>query len=299
MTLVVGITSEDSIWLLTDRRISYGDGSRVDDARKLLILETDDGLALLGYAGLGATALGTEPGDWMSRVVRGRNLGLERSLALLTDAVRAKLPRHLERLSAFSLPVHNIMIPAFLNDSPRLYSIDLIRPRGRSQYYYRLNRYLTQRNATPRITIAGRGGSHLGHERAWGRELLGLVKACNAGRIHPRIVAKALARLNHNVSQKDDSVSSRCIVVWRTSKRSKVGGHDAYFNRGEPEQPVPHQIPVMASGMDISAIASIIMPQFLEKASARFRGESDVEMDWEAVKTQVQALPDTPDENLS
>ena len=41
MTLVVGITSEDSIWLLTDRRISYGDGSQVDDARKLLILETD------------------------------------------------------------------------------------------------------------------------------------------------------------------------------------------------------------------------------------------------------------------
>jgi len=113
MTLVVGITNEASIWLLTDRRLSYDDGSHIDDARKLLVLETTDGIALLGYDGLGATVLGIEPGDWMSRVLRGRNIGLEKSLSVLTRAVRGKLPRHQLGLSCIGPPLHNVMIPAF------------------------------------------------------------------------------------------------------------------------------------------------------------------------------------------
>ena len=80
MTLVVAVTGSKSIWLLTDRRLSFPSRAAKDDARKMLLLETTDGTALLGYAGLGATALGTEPGDWMARVLRGRNHPLEQSL---------------------------------------------------------------------------------------------------------------------------------------------------------------------------------------------------------------------------
>jgi len=36
----------------------------------MFILETQDGKALLGYAGLGDTIKRTEPSDWMASVVR-------------------------------------------------------------------------------------------------------------------------------------------------------------------------------------------------------------------------------------
>jgi hypothetical protein len=48
---LVAATSLESIWMLTDRRLSFPARFR-DDARKMMALETNDGLALLGYAGL-------------------------------------------------------------------------------------------------------------------------------------------------------------------------------------------------------------------------------------------------------
>jgi len=96
MTLVVTVNGPEAIWLLADRRLnrrlSGRSGPIKDDARKLMFLETDDGVAILGYAGLGATALGTEPADWMSAVLRGRRLSVEASLSVLAEAVKRQLP---------------------------------------------------------------------------------------------------------------------------------------------------------------------------------------------------------------
>jgi hypothetical protein len=57
-----------------------------------MFLETTDGVAILGYAGLGATAGGTEPADWMAAVLRCRNFPLEQSLGILADAMKAQMP---------------------------------------------------------------------------------------------------------------------------------------------------------------------------------------------------------------
>lgn len=73
MTLVLTVTGRESVWLVADRRLSYIGNRYRDDARKVMFLDTTDGVAILGYAGLGTTALGTEPADWMSAVLRGRN----------------------------------------------------------------------------------------------------------------------------------------------------------------------------------------------------------------------------------
>ena len=143
MTLVVAVTGEKSIWMSTDRRLSFRHRKPKDDARKLLILETTDGVAMLGYAGLGSTARRTEPSDWMARVLRGRNLPLLQSLAVLADAVRIKLPRHLETVRDDDASAHFVIIPAFLNGEPRLYSIDLVSPRGRSDYSFLFTRHIT------------------------------------------------------------------------------------------------------------------------------------------------------------
>ena len=64
MTLVLTVNGRESIWLLADRRLSFKAHATRDNARKIMFLETKDGVAILGYAGLGATALGSEPSDW-------------------------------------------------------------------------------------------------------------------------------------------------------------------------------------------------------------------------------------------
>jgi hypothetical protein len=73
MTLVLSVPSRDYLWVVVDRRLSYG-GRRppVSDAVKIMDLETTDGRGLLAYAGLGAMARGTQPSEWMSAVLRGR-----------------------------------------------------------------------------------------------------------------------------------------------------------------------------------------------------------------------------------
>ena len=145
MTLVVGTTSKKSIWLMTDRRIIYGSRKPKDDARNVFFLESTDGLALLGYAGLAATAMGTEPSDWMGRVLRGRKLPLEQSLSVLAGAAQARLPRHLDSLAGVGAPAHNIIVSAFHNGEPKIYTIDLVRTPGRNAYAFRFTRHVVHR----------------------------------------------------------------------------------------------------------------------------------------------------------
>ena len=127
MTLVVAVAGPKTIWLLADCRLSYGGGrSPRDDARKVLILETiDKGRAILGYSGLGATVRGTEPSDWMSAVLRGRNLPLEQSLGVLAEAMKREFPPHMLQMPGKGTPAHNILVPAFLGGEPKLYTIGL------------------------------------------------------------------------------------------------------------------------------------------------------------------------------
>jgi hypothetical protein len=301
MTLVVAVTGEQSIWLLTDRRITFHTPPPKDDARKLLFLETTDGLALLGYAGLGSTALGTEPGDWMARVLRGRNLPLEQSLAALADAVRLNFPQHLDALPVHGPPAHHIIIPAFLNREPRLYSIDLVRPRDRRDYSFRFTRHVTGRQRstgpiTPRIAIGGSGAAHLLRDRRWVRELLRAVTAHDAGRISPQKVASALAHVNHQVAKEVTTVGQRCIVAWRFQKG---GGGQEFFTREEREVSSSFVwLPTIAQGQDVTALVQVVMPFTIPILAASLRGETK-EMDTEAINAELAKLPLAPDDRLA
>ena len=113
MTLVVAVNSPDTMWLMADRRLTYAGRAPRDDARKITLLDTEDGCAILGYAGLGATSAGTEPSDWMARVLRGRNFTLEQSLATLADAAKRELGRHLSKMTGS--PEHHIVACASVN----------------------------------------------------------------------------------------------------------------------------------------------------------------------------------------
>lgn len=307
MTLVVFVTGPESIWLLADRRLSYDRRLRrppKDDARKVMFLETTDGVAILGYAGLGSTALGTEPADWMSAVLRGRKLPLEQSLGVLAKAMRKQLPRLM--IGMPGTPAHHVIVPAFLGKDPRLYTIDLVFTPDRKGYHFRYTRHVVNKPSmakptTPRLGIGGSGALYLMKDEKWMRGLRRVVRANDRGRVSARAVADHLANLNHDVhlGVTDKSVGPRCIVAWRYRKggvQNGGSGHQ-FYTATTPDTNTP-SLPTISNGMDVNAIVRVLMPHTTKRVERRRAGEPAQELDKDEINAELARLPDKPDENL-
>lgn len=308
LTLIVTVNGPDTIWLLADRRLSAPGRRPKDDACKALILETSDGCAILGYAGLGATIRGTEPATWMSSVLRGRNMPLEQSLSVLASAIQKQLPRHLRSMPRSVQPAHNVLIPAFLNDSVRFYSIDMVFSPDRSKCWFRHTRHVVaapsgqHTGRTPRIGVAGSGALHLLSKMDWARPLLRLVKACDKNQVSHLAVSDHMAQICHRASQgtRDHSVGPRCTVIWRNRKTSLHkggGGHQNYT--GPTRDRDSPSLPTISNGMDIQALIGVFMKhmsQMLPKPGVN--GLLVNEMDTQAINRDLAILPETPDEDL-
>jgi len=293
--------------MLADRRLSYG-SSRApkENGRKLMFLEATDGVAILGYAGLGATALGTEPADWMSNVLRGRKLSIEQSLGVLADAAKDQLPKHLVRIVGPAAPAHSIIVPCFVEEEARLYSIDLAFSRDRKDYSFRYTRHVVQKRVedtprTARIALVGSGALFLHNKKSWMRALLRLVRAHDRGQIKPRAVSDYLAELNNDVhvGLTDGSVGPRCIVAWRHRKSGvhKGGGAQEFYD-GLDRDSESSSIPTIANGMDVSALIGAIMPHVLPQLESTLSGEKAKELDKDEINAELARLPDRPDEKL-
>jgi hypothetical protein len=228
VTLILSVNGPETIWMLADRRLSRKGQKPKDDARKIMSLETSDGVALLGYAGLGATARGTEPAAWMSAVLRGRNLPLEQSIAVLAEALKREFPRHMSGMPGQR--VHFVIVPIFLHEEPRLYEIQLeFAPDGK-QYFRHAHCVVDQPTTKPRpppLALAGSGAFHLEKNKQWIRDLLRIVKAYKRRQVQPHTVADHLANLNYEIHLADKLVGPRCLVVWR---HRKGGGAHQFYN---------------------------------------------------------------------
>jgi hypothetical protein len=315
MTLVVAAVSRQSIWLMTDRRISYRDGPPRDNAIKMLALETIDGMALLGYCGLGETVGGTEPGEWMARVLRGRRgVSLEHALGILRHAMEEQIPPHLHDVNPLAEEEqHSVVAAAFLQKRPRLYSIDLVihRPsrmkRSRFTSWTRRDRHMGE--AGPGVGVGGSGVAAARPNGPWVKTLRKVLKAYARARISELGVAQHLAGLNLHVHkellQSDRSVGAGCIVAWRTS--SSGNGHQ-FFNGTTPIN--TPTVPSISNGFDAGAIATVFMEHMikgLEQRSERAqrgerptpRHEAEMEQRYRDAMRTVESLPDEPDEDLS
>jgi hypothetical protein len=305
MTLVLTINGPETIWLLADRRLSYQGRPPKDDARKLMFLETTDGLAILGYAGLGATAVGTEPADWMSAVLRGRSLTLEQSLGALADAMKKQLPRHIVQMPG--APAHNVFVPAFVGEQPRLYTIDLVFAPDRKSYQFRYTRHVvgippavTAR--APRLGLAGSGGHYLAaQDKRWMRDLLRVARAHDRGQVMALAVADQLAKVNNDVHAGigDKSVGPRCIVAWRHRKgggHKGGGGQQSYTGTARVAE--SSALPTIANGMDVQAIAGLMMPRFMKMFEDTRAGRETDAMNKDHINAELARLPDKPDEEL-
>jgi hypothetical protein len=310
MTFIAALTGKESIWVLADRRISYAGGRSTDDARKILILETVDAKAILGYAGLGATAAGTEPADWMNAVLRGRNQTLEQSLSVVAEALKREFPPHLQRLPREIAAAHVIIVPAIVGDEPRLYEIDLVLSPDRTKRWFRYTRYVLSRagkQRTPRIALTGSGASYFLRAqkvwRQWQRRLLRVLAAYERGRVSSDVVARELAQFNDIACRNtaDGTVGSRCIVAWqvRRGTRLRAGGGHQLYAAGQRESQTP-AVPTIAVGIDVVALTRAVAPIVSNHHANVLRGvDSGSSLTLEQQLDQAaKELPDEPDEKL-
>lgn len=298
MTLVLSVHGRDTLWMVVDRQLSFRGQPLKDDAVKVANLETTDGVALLGYAGLGATARGTEPSEWMNAVLRGRGgLTLEQALGFLSVAARRELPKHITRIPGHA---HDIIIPSFIKDvGARLYTIGNVIDPKTGEHTYRYTRLESgyPGSPPPRIGAGGTGGLYLDSDRGWTRPLLSLVKKHDSGKASDDLMADHLAALNYEVHrQVPRTVGERCIVIWRRRRdprREGPGGGHRFYTGLDRERD-SGAIPTIVNGMDVRSIAEVLMQQ-IEEAGGLLK---QPEIDADETNRRLKQLPHEPDEKL-
>jgi hypothetical protein len=311
MTLVVAVTTPETIWMLADRRLSYFDGRHPkDDAFKIMLLDTIDAHALLGYSGLGSTAaFGTEPSNWMSRVLRGRDLPLEASLQLIAQTAQRELLPHLRRWPGSGPMRHILFTSAFLNGQQKFYTTDLRTP-DRKNWYFQHASVVSKNPAgtwkgTLPLAMSGSGAAYLWRDKKWMRPLFRLVRACDRLRVSARGVADHFAKINFEVHQHtentDRSVGPRCIVAWRHKEGGlhRGGGGHQLYTKLEPD-PNNAALPMILRGRDMPAFLEVIMRHVVppDFADLLLAGQTLPEIDKDKMNADLALLPEQPDEKL-
>jgi hypothetical protein len=147
----------------------------------------------------------------------------------------------------------------------------------------------------------GTGALYLSRDTKWTRSLLRIVRAYDRGRVSPNVVADHLASLNNEVhlGVKDNSVGPRCIVAWRNRKGGvhKVGGGHRYYTGTKRDANKP-SLPTISIGLDIKALAGMLMPHTIKALEAMKAGEPVKDPDRDELNAEFARLPDSPDENL-
>jgi hypothetical protein len=302
VTLVLAVHGRESIWLVADRRLSYG-GRRppIDDAMKVVDLETIDGKGLIAYAGLGATGRGTQPSQWICAILRGRGgLSFEQALQFVADAATRELPKH---LSAMPVALHNIIIPAHLrNGGRKMYSIDnRINCLGVHEYRFTSHRLGSPDGPSVPIGVAGTGGLYLASRGgAFARELLNLVRANDRGSLSDIGLADYLAGLNWTAHRgvRDGTVGPRCVVVWRRIRQTRLPGGGHQFYTGVDRESGGGSIPAIANGMDVRSLVSVLWDTHVPEMRRALLAREEPRLDQDEVNRRLAALPSDPDDKL-
>ena len=306
MTLIISVQGRQTLWMLADQRLSRRGRPPVDNARKLLCLKTSDATAVLGYTGLGATRAGTEPADWMSALLRGRDLTLEQALTLLKQGMERELPRHFRYFPSGIQPSHSVLASAFVGTEVRHYSIRMQATPDRLSHRIEACRVGStpsggSRAVSPRMGIAGSGSDYFRKKGVKLRELLRLVNASDNQRVPPAMVADYLARLNQTAHEHtpDRSVgpTSLVVVAHRADGPYRGGGQTLAYNMSKRLSEAP-TIPTIWRGRDMVAMGRAIMDHFLPQVDNADPDHWPQSIDVSNLDTVLASLPDKPDEAL-
>lgn len=298
------------MWLVSDRRLSSAGHLPIDNGIKATAIETVDGAAIIGYSGIGLTAMGSQPSHWVTQVLRGRNCTLEQSLQFLADAMFREFQPHLAKLDKAEFRKHRFLAPAFVNGEKRLYTFG-VAPQGDTMRPY-LERQiigggLTRLRIPYPIAVTGSGAKALRpYFFNFQRPLLSLVRDFDKMKVSSEAVSAFLADLSFksHLNTRDESVGPNSLVVWRTAKHSRYsggGGHAFYFGKQSGNGPI---VPGVAHGLDIAEIGRLAWnlhwPQFKQQQEAKRLNEPipEFRLRGEELTELISKLPTEPDEKL-
>lgn len=301
--------------MVADRRLSGG-GRFIDNAIKIMTIETSDGCALLGYAGLGSTAAGTQPSNWMSKVLRGRNLPMVQSLQCIADAMEREFVSHMRPFGRVAVASHTVVAAAFVGNEHRLYVIhlDASEARPRVQFNRCADEIVGMNGSlTPHVAAVGSGIAPLQANslELWKGSLLRLVRAYNKGKVSDVVVSDFLARKCLEIHGQTKDVGPNCLVAWRhpPSERARGSGGLRAYN-GEVVWHDGTILPDISKGFDqgvfFRGLFELLMsPKMREQRkryfSAAALGDLSVsppEIPRADVENLLRSVPRDPDEKL-
>jgi hypothetical protein len=292
MTFALVALGQKSIWAVADRMLTF-EGNTRRDAIKLAEFQADDGVAVIAYAGLGETAGGTQPSQWITNVLRGyKPITVEQGLALLAKATFENLAPRLNDLPQHAGKSHVFLIAAHIDKKPHLFTIEVEVDGAGVITHARHTRWVNARGVPHRIAVAGSGAACAMRERRLLRHVLTAIQAAEKGKARHHEVSELFAMVNRRVAANVSSVSTECIVLWRIIDEG--GGAHRWFP--EPDGELEF-IPTVGGGMPVHEIVSAILPtmqQHLENVSRGQEGEIDPQlMQW-----LIDHIKDTPDNTL-
>ncbi len=303
MTLILTVNGKNSVWMLSDRRLSFGNRPPKDDACKVMFLEAKDSKAILGYAGLGQSIAGMEPSIWMSNVLRGIDAPLEHTLEILARAIKDQLPKHLASFPKGITPHHAIYITSFVDEKPMAYIFEVALSPNRFEVKILNSRYFRDKigGSPPKFFLGGSGAQYLlSNRKKWQRPLLHLISAYDAGKVSPSKVSDYLAKLNNDTFEyyktKDKFVGPRCIVAWRNNYGGFYnggGGQEFYTNCKKDINGC--QIPTIVGGIDLNAVFNVTRPHTIRQFINLQNGiEEDQQYVTDQINAELALLPDSP-----
>jgi len=275
--------------------LSYPNGRPPkEDGIKLLRLERPDGIALLGYAGLGASLAGLEPSDWMNAVLRNSNAPLQETLLMLASAVRDQIPHQLLKIPGLGDHAHTILAPSLISNGTRpcLFAITL-NLRARTNDHQIIVQRLPPRI---RIGVAGSATPYVLKNKPALIKLQRLVKAHERGRLSASAVADAFSKFNLEMSRKDSQVGPRCIVAWYHSKqsRSNKGGNYQFYDEDTPDHSPGRSIPMNSGGIEMNLLGEALLAEFLKRVDWEGENMLGQPMTQDELNKLVADLPKVP-----
>lgn len=293
MTVIISVIGREAIWLAADRRLSRNGLPVKEDATKVTLLETMDGRAILGYAGIGLTQGGVEPSDWLGAILRGRNCKLDHAMNFVKAAFESELPRFFR---ARQIPCHHLLTPCFIEGRPWLYVLRADAGEGGTMNVAAtaFGRDPPQRSRPPTIAVIGSGAVPFLKRNDWHRPIWRLVKAHNRNLISAVTLADHLGELIRRISMDDRGVGDHAIVAWRGRDG---GGETLSYRSGERIAPsdAKLRVPTVVTGIDLNAL--LALPHVRHMMEAVGSGTDRHQTDPAQANAELSTLPG-PDDRL-
>lgn len=243
MTLILGMSKPEGIYLSVDYRVSNSSTREVIDDASVKFLtvhhppEHVGPKALIAYTGIALLPDGTRVGDWLRETLRGETEVIDDSMRHLHQ----RLNRDLAKFRA-PLIVNVLVVDRVDGDRRLLGGFTNVRSNGsvKPTFGYKMNEH-----SEPFVFANGSGAARVVADKHF--DVLRGQLAVRPRRVQSHM--KLLATVNRRVAEVESSVSPHCHVAFINADDKNGPTSQVFVERGES---VPFSMPMVVFGIDVS-----------------------------------------------